>query len=97
MPCVLFPPQEFRFYPVMPDRASRDSTRAFSGGFAVGLRKHSSVRYYRRSYRQTTESAELCSPVGCSLRQTRPHYSSIKETPLASGKAASDVLGLCLG
>ena len=37
MPCVLFPSEEYRFYPVMPDRASRDSTRAFSGGFEVGL------------------------------------------------------------
>ena len=91
MPCVLLPSEEYRFYPVMPDRASRDSTRAFSGGFAVGLRKRSSVRYYRRSYRQTTESAELCSPIGRSLRQTRPHYSNINETPLASGEAASDV------
>ena len=91
MPCVLLPSQEYRFYPVMPDRASRDSTRAFSGGFPVGLRKRSSVRYYRRSYRQTTVSAELCSPVGRSLQQTRPHYSNIKETPLASGEAASDV------
>ena len=75
----------------MPDRASRDSTRAFSGDFAIRLRKRSSVRYYRRSHRQTTESAELRSPVGRSLRQTRPHYSNIKETPLASGEAASDV------
>ena len=75
----------------MADRASRDSTRAFSGGFAVGLRKRSSIRYYRRSYRQTTESAELCSPIGRSLRQPRPHYSNIKETPLASGEAASDL------
>ena len=91
MPCLLLPSQEYRFYPVMPDRANRDSTRAFSGGFDVGLRKRSSVRYSRRSYRQTTESAELCSPIGCSLRQTRPHYSSIKETSLASGEAASDV------
>ena len=45
-------PQEYRFYPVMPDRASRDSTRAFSGGFSIRLRKRSSVRYYRRSHRQ---------------------------------------------
>ena len=50
----------------MPDRASRDSTRAFSGGFAIRLRKRSSVRYYiiLCSHRQTTESAELRSPIG---------------------------------
>ena len=44
-----------------------------------------------RSHRQTTESAELCCPIDSSLRQTRPHYSSTKSTPLASGEAASDV------
>ena len=38
---------------VMPDRASRNSSCAFSGGFEVGLPKRSSVRYSRRSYRQT--------------------------------------------
>ena len=37
------------------------------------------------------ESTELCSPTGSSLRQTRPHHSSIKEASLASGEAASDV------
>ena len=46
--------EEYRLYPVMPDRASRNSTRAVSGGFQVGLRKRSSVRYSRRSHRQTT-------------------------------------------
>ena len=88
---VLLPSQEYHFYPGMPDRASRDSTRAFSGGFEVGLRKRSSVRYSRRSHQQITESAELCSPIGSSLRQTRPHHSSIREASLAYGEAASDV------
>ena len=50
-----------------------------------------SVRYSRRSHRQTTESAELCSPIGCSLWQTRPHHSCAKEASLASGVAASDL------
>ena len=67
MPCLLLPSQEYRFYPVMPDIASRNSSRVFSGGFEVGLRKRSSVRNSRRSHRQTTESAELRSPIGCSL------------------------------
>ena len=87
----VIPSQECRFYPVMPDRASRNSSRAFSGGFEVGLRERSSVRYSRRSHRQTTESAEVCSPIGCSLWQTRPHHSCVKEASLASGEAASDL------
>ena len=91
MPCLLLPSQECRFYPAMPDRASRNSSRAFSGGFEVGLRERSSVRYSRRSHRQTTESAELCSPIGCSLWQTWPHHSCVKEASLASGEEASDL------
>ena len=91
MPCLLLPSQECHFYPVMPDRASRNSSRAFSGGFEFGLRKRSSVRYSRRSHLQTAESAELCSPIGCSLLQTRPHHSCVKEASLASGEAASDL------
>ena len=62
--CYYHDSQEYRFYPVMPDRASHNSYRAFSGAFEVGLRKRSSVRYSRRSHRQTTESAALCCPIG---------------------------------